>query len=134
LETPYAKTQIEAWIDAVRCTHDVFLAYSSKARATANDIIRSLALWSYRTTRSLDRLRGGIPGDRKRHRRGSRGRGPQLLLVRALPGKARALQHSSPAARRSAPPPPSPAGSPRLPPRPASRARCPTPPGRDRLL
>lgn len=32
------KTQLDAWIDAVRQTKDVFLAFSSKARATANDI------------------------------------------------------------------------------------------------
>ena len=38
LETAYAKPQIDAWIDAVKSTHDVFLAYSGKARATANDI------------------------------------------------------------------------------------------------
>jgi predicted nucleotide-binding protein len=38
LETEYAKPQIDAWIDAVRGRKDVFLAYSSKARATANDI------------------------------------------------------------------------------------------------
>src|SRR5438046_740572 len=38
LETAEAKPQIDAWIDAVKSTQDVFLAYSSKARATANDI------------------------------------------------------------------------------------------------
>jgi len=38
LETAYAKPQIDAWIDAVRGTKDVFLAYSSKGRATAKDI------------------------------------------------------------------------------------------------
>jgi predicted nucleotide-binding protein len=43
LETSYAKTQIDAWINAVKCTHDVFLAYSSKARATANDIGKFLS-------------------------------------------------------------------------------------------
>jgi hypothetical protein len=32
------KTQLDAWIDAVKETKDVFLAFSSKARATANDI------------------------------------------------------------------------------------------------
>jgi hypothetical protein len=32
------KTQLDAWIEAVRETKDVFLAFSSKARATANDI------------------------------------------------------------------------------------------------
>ena len=43
LKTPYAKPQIDAWIDAVSATHDVFLAYSSKARNTANDIGKFLA-------------------------------------------------------------------------------------------
>jgi predicted nucleotide-binding protein len=38
LEAAYAKPQIDAWIDAVNRMNDVFLAYSSKARATANDI------------------------------------------------------------------------------------------------
>lgn len=38
LDTPYAKPQLEAWMLAVRDMNDVFLAYSSKARATANDI------------------------------------------------------------------------------------------------
>jgi hypothetical protein len=42
LKTSYAKPQIDAWIDAVKGTHDVFLAYSSKARATANDIEKFL--------------------------------------------------------------------------------------------
>jgi hypothetical protein len=43
LETEYAKTQIDAWIEAVRGTKDVFLAYSTKARATANDIHKFLS-------------------------------------------------------------------------------------------
>lgn len=43
LETAYAKTQIDAWIDAVKRMDDVFLAYSSKARATANDIGKFLS-------------------------------------------------------------------------------------------
>jgi predicted nucleotide-binding protein len=40
---PNAKLQIDAWIDAVKRTKDVFLAYSSKARATANDIQKFLS-------------------------------------------------------------------------------------------
>jgi hypothetical protein len=43
LETEYAKTQIDAWIEAVNRMKDVFLAYSSKARATANDIVKFLS-------------------------------------------------------------------------------------------
>jgi hypothetical protein len=43
LETEYAKTQIDAWVDAVKRTKDVFLAYSSKGRATANDIQKFLS-------------------------------------------------------------------------------------------
>src|SRR5262245_39883172 len=43
LESYYAKPQIDAWIDAVKRTKDVFLAYSSKARATANDIQKFLS-------------------------------------------------------------------------------------------
>ena len=43
LETGYAKPQIDAWIDAVKGMKDVFLAYSSKARATANDIEKFLS-------------------------------------------------------------------------------------------
>ncbi len=42
LEKEYAKPQVDAWIDAVKRTKDVFLAYSSKARATANDIQKFL--------------------------------------------------------------------------------------------
>ena len=38
LNDSYASHQIGAWIDAVMDVRDVFLAYSSKARATANDI------------------------------------------------------------------------------------------------
>jgi hypothetical protein len=38
LEAQYARVQIDAWVDVVKRTQDVFLAYSSKARATANDI------------------------------------------------------------------------------------------------
>jgi len=43
LETPYAKPQIGAWIEAVKRVDDVFLAYSSKGRATANDISKFLS-------------------------------------------------------------------------------------------
>ncbi len=43
LETQYAKIQVDAWIDAVKRVNDVFLAYSSKARATANDIVKFLS-------------------------------------------------------------------------------------------
>jgi hypothetical protein len=43
LERGYAKPQIDAWIGAVKGTRDVFLAYSSKARATANDIQKFLS-------------------------------------------------------------------------------------------
>lgn len=43
LETAYPKPQIDAWIDAVKRMDDVFLAYSSKARATANDIEKFLS-------------------------------------------------------------------------------------------
>jgi hypothetical protein len=43
LETGDAKTQIDAWIDEVKRRKDVFLAYSSKARATANDIQKFLS-------------------------------------------------------------------------------------------
>lgn len=42
VESPYAKLQIEAWIDAVKRIKEVFLAYSTKARATANDIQKFL--------------------------------------------------------------------------------------------
>jgi hypothetical protein len=42
LETGYARPQIDAWIDAVNQTKDVFLAYSTKARATAIEISRFL--------------------------------------------------------------------------------------------
>lgn len=42
LEAEYAKPQIDAWIDEVKSMQDVFLAYSSKARATANDIEKFL--------------------------------------------------------------------------------------------
>jgi predicted nucleotide-binding protein len=38
LAEPYAKTQIDAWASAVNSMNDVFLAFSSKARTTANDI------------------------------------------------------------------------------------------------
>src|SRR5262249_24316892 len=38
LEDEYPKLQIDAWAEVVKRTKDVFLAYSSKARATANDI------------------------------------------------------------------------------------------------
>jgi hypothetical protein len=43
LETSYAKIQIDAWIEAVEATHDLFLAYSTQARATANDVGKFLA-------------------------------------------------------------------------------------------
>jgi hypothetical protein len=42
LKLPYAKLQIDAWVEAVTCTHDVFLAYSSKGRSTANDVQKFL--------------------------------------------------------------------------------------------
>jgi hypothetical protein len=42
LETSYAKLQVDAWIEAVGRMDDLFLAYSSKARATANDISKFL--------------------------------------------------------------------------------------------
>jgi Predicted nucleotide-binding protein containing TIR-like domain len=32
------KTQLDAWIEAEKQTKDIFLAFSSKARTTANDI------------------------------------------------------------------------------------------------
>ncbi len=37
------KTQIDAWIDAVKGKKDLFLGYSSKARSTANDIHKLLS-------------------------------------------------------------------------------------------
>jgi hypothetical protein len=43
LNSPYAKTQIDAWIKVVKDMDDLFLAYSSKARATANDIGKFLS-------------------------------------------------------------------------------------------
>lgn len=43
LQTDYAKPQLDAWIEAVKRMDDVFLAYSSKARATANDIGKFLS-------------------------------------------------------------------------------------------
>jgi hypothetical protein len=43
LEGAYARPQIDAWIDDVKRMKDVFLAYSSKARATANDIEKFLS-------------------------------------------------------------------------------------------
>jgi Predicted nucleotide-binding protein containing TIR-like domain len=43
LEAGYTKPQIDAWVDVVKRTKDVFLAYSSKARATANDIQKFLS-------------------------------------------------------------------------------------------
>lgn len=42
LSTDDAHTQISAWIDAVKQNEEVFLAYSSKGRATANDIHKYL--------------------------------------------------------------------------------------------
>lgn len=43
LEGSYAKTQIDAWAADVHQVDDVFLAYSSKGRSTANDINKFLA-------------------------------------------------------------------------------------------
>ena len=43
LKTDYAKPQIDAWIDAVKSTNDLFLAYSTKGRSTANDIHKYLS-------------------------------------------------------------------------------------------
>jgi hypothetical protein len=43
LESPYVKPQLDAWIDAMERMNDVFLAYSTKARATANDISKFLS-------------------------------------------------------------------------------------------
>jgi hypothetical protein len=43
LKTAYAKPQIDAWINAVKGTNDLFLAYSTKARSTANDISKFLS-------------------------------------------------------------------------------------------
>lgn len=43
LDTPEAARQMDAWAAAVKQTDDVFLAYSSKARATANDILKYLS-------------------------------------------------------------------------------------------
>ncbi len=43
LKTAYAKPQIDAWIDVVKRMDDIFLAYSTKARATANDIGKFLS-------------------------------------------------------------------------------------------
>ena len=42
LISEYAQPQIDAWIDAVGKIKDIFLAYSSKGRGTANDISRFL--------------------------------------------------------------------------------------------
>jgi hypothetical protein len=42
LTTEDTHTQISAWIEAVKGNDDIFLAYSSKARATANDIHKFL--------------------------------------------------------------------------------------------
>lgn len=42
LDTPDAKRQFKAWIKPVKEVDDVFLAFSSKARATANDIANFL--------------------------------------------------------------------------------------------
>jgi hypothetical protein len=36
------RRQFEAWVEVIRRTDDLFLAYSSKARATANDILKFL--------------------------------------------------------------------------------------------
>jgi Predicted nucleotide-binding protein containing TIR-like domain len=38
LKLPEPRTQIDAWIDAVKEAKDVFLAFSGKSRTTANDI------------------------------------------------------------------------------------------------
>lgn len=43
LKSSYAKLQIDAWIEEVKRMDDLFLAYSSKARATANDIGKFLS-------------------------------------------------------------------------------------------
>jgi len=43
LESAYAKPQIDDWINAVKRVDDIFLAYSSKGRATANDIGKFLS-------------------------------------------------------------------------------------------
>jgi predicted nucleotide-binding protein len=43
LKSSYAKPQIDAWIEEVKSMDDLFLAYSSKARATANDIEKFLS-------------------------------------------------------------------------------------------
>ena len=43
IESSYAKPQIDGWIDAVNAKSDVFLAYSTKGRATANDIGKFLS-------------------------------------------------------------------------------------------
>ncbi|MBL8327907.1 MAG: nucleotide-binding protein [Rubrivivax sp.] len=42
LATDDTRTQLSAWVDAVKQNDDIFLAYSSKARATANDIHKYL--------------------------------------------------------------------------------------------
>lgn len=41
-DTPYAGPQINAWIAAIKKVDDVFLAYSTKGRSTANDISKYL--------------------------------------------------------------------------------------------
>jgi hypothetical protein len=43
LDAPDAQRQMTAWSNAVKSTNDVFLAYSSKARATANDVGKFLS-------------------------------------------------------------------------------------------
>ena len=43
LDRPNPALHIEAWTEAVKRTHDVFLAYSSKARDVANDISKFLS-------------------------------------------------------------------------------------------
>lgn len=43
LDEPYVRNQINAWVVAIKSIKDVFLAYSTKARATANDIITFLS-------------------------------------------------------------------------------------------
>jgi hypothetical protein len=96
--------------------------------ATARAPRRSIRVSSGTTGRGAETLSPPRPGPRTRPeptcrpsatRRGSRARAH--------------ADGSSPAHRRSAPPPPSPVGSPRLRPPRASPARCPRPPGRDRL-
>lgn len=43
LQNDYVRPQIDAWLDAVKKIDEVFLAYSSKGRSTANDIHKLLS-------------------------------------------------------------------------------------------